>query len=308
MSVLDDVAAALGPRAVRDAPLGARSTYRVGGTAALLVEATAPRDLAVLGDAIGDRDVEVLVVGRGSNLLVCDAGFDGVAVVLAGEFEVIDEAHGAEDGALHVRAGGAVAYPVLARRTAEQGLRGLEWAVGIPGSVGGAVRMNAGGHGSDTAASLVSAELVELRGGAARTCRADELGFGYRSSVLATSEVVTAATFALQRGDVGEARAQLAEIVRWRRAHQPGGANAGSVFANPPGDHAGRLIEAVGAKGRRHGTAMVSEKHANFIQADPGGSADDVVALMEEVRDDVRDATGVELVAEVVLVGFGARR
>jgi len=307
MSALEDVATALGGLAVRDAPLGARTTYRVGGTAAVFVEATTIEELLAVGAAISGRDVEVLVVGRGSNLLVADGGFEGVAISLAGAFEHIDDAVERPDGAVHVRAGAAVAYPVLARRCAEAGLRGLEWAVGVPGSVGGAVRMNAGGHGSDTAASLVSAEVVDLRGAAAATRSAAELDLSYRRSSIGRAEVVTAATFSLARGDAGQARALVSEIVAWRRANQPGGANAGSVFANPPGDHAGRLVEAVGAKGLRLGTAAVSEKHANFIQADAAGSADDVVALIDEVRDRVREATGVELRTEVVLVGFEGR-
>jgi UDP-N-acetylmuramate dehydrogenase len=133
---------------------------------------------------------------------------------------------------------------------------------------------------------------------------AADLHLGYRSSALDASQVVVSAELALSAGDPRRGQAELSEIVRWRREHQPGGQNAGSVFTNPPGDSAGRLIDAAGCRGLRIGTAEVSTKHANFIQADPGGSADDVAALMREVASRVRDHAGVELHAETVVVGF----
>jgi UDP-N-acetylmuramate dehydrogenase len=300
---LERVADALGALAQRDAPLGARTTYRVGGTAAILVDATSTADLAAVAAAIDGSALDVVVLGRGSNMLVADGGFDGLAITLGGSFESIEVADDVVDGAL-VRAGGAVALPVLARRLADQGLTGLEWAVGVPGSVGGAVRMNAGGHGSDTASSLHDAEVFSLKDATTSVRAAASLELSYRHSNLAPHDVVTAATFRARRGDAVAARRAIADIVRWRREHQPGGPNAGSVFTNPPGDHAGRLVELAGAKGLRHGTAMVSEKHANFIQADPGGRADDVLALIEEVAALVAAHAGVTLSTEVVLVGY----
>ncbi len=203
-----------------------------------------------------------------------------------------------------MRAGAALSLPVLARRTAAAGLHGLEWAVGVPGSVGGAIRMNAGGHGSDTAATLVRFRAVDLVGGGAREADAQRLHFGYRHADLSPAEVVTEGTHRLVHGDPEDGAAAIAEIVRWRRANQPGGSNAGSVFTNPDGDSAGRLIDACGLKGRRVGTAEVSHRHANFIQADAGGSADDVRRLVEEVRAAVAEATGVVLETEVRMVGF----
>ena len=164
--------------------------------------------------------------------------------------------------------------------------------------------MNAGGHGSDMASSLASVDVVDLQTGRRSTLRVDDLAFGYRSSAIAAHQVVLAATLALQSGDAEHGREALREIVRWRRDHQPGGANCGSVFTNPPGDSAGRLIEDAGLKGRRHGTAEISPKHANFIQADAGGSGDDVAALMDEVATIVADRAGVHLVTEVRRVGF----
>ena len=203
-----------------------------------------------------------------------------------------------------VGAGGAVALPVLARQTAAAGLTGLEWAVGVPGTVGGGVRMNAGGHGSDMAATLARVRLLDLQTGEDVEVPAADLHLGYRHSSVRAEQVVVRADFALSPGDPEAAAAEIAAIVRWRRDNQPGGPNAGSVFTNPDGDSAGRLIDAAGAKGLRHGTAEVSNKHANFIQADPGGRAADVHALMLEVRERVHEATGVTLVPETRLVGF----
>jgi UDP-N-acetylmuramate dehydrogenase len=300
-SPTDDLATlgdALGGRASRDHPLGALTTYRVGGTAALSVEADDEDQLLGVARCLAGLDVPVLVVGRGSNLLVADRGFEGLVVFLGAGFETLSIEGG------EVRAGGAVALPVLARRTVAAGLTGLEWAVGVPGSVGGAVAMNAGGHGSDTAATLASYRWVAMREGTVGESPAAALAPGYRHTRLAGSDVVVAAVHRLERGDPDRGRSMIDEIVRWRRAHQPGGTNAGSVFTNPPGDSAGRLIDACGLKGARMGSAEVSTKHANFIQADPGGSADDVRRLITHVQDEVASATGVVLRTEVRLIGF----
>lgn len=295
---LEVAAARLGDLAVRDAPLGSRTTYRVGGPAALTVDAGDEAQLLAAAAAVAGLDVPVLVLGNGSNLLVADAGFAGIVVHLGPGFEelVID---GTE-----VRAGGALALPMLARRTAAAGLTGLEWAVGVPGSVGGAVRMNAGGHGSDTVATLVAYRIVDLASASASEHPVADLDASYRHTSVRADQVVVRATHRLALGDPATGRAAIDEIVRWRRTNQPGGANAGSVFTNPPGDSAGRLIDACGCKGLRIGTAEVSPKHANFIQADRGGSADDVRRVMDEVRRRVADATGVTLTTEVRMVGF----
>lgn len=299
-AVLDRVAAALGPRARRHQPLGARTTYRVGGTAAVAVEVDGEADLVAVHGALVSAagPVPVLVVGKGSNLLVADAGFGGLLVTLGPDLAAVDT------GAQGVTAGGAAGYPVVARQSAAAGWRGLEWAVGVPGSVGGAVRMNAGGHGSDTAAVLRACRLFDLAAGEARDRPAAELHLGYRRSSLGPGDVVLRADFDLERGDPDEAARILAEVVRWRREHQPGGSNAGSVFTNPPGDAAGRLVDESGLRGERLGSAQVSPKHANFIQADAGGSADDVRRLIDHVRAAVAQRTGVDLVPELRLVGF----
>jgi UDP-N-acetylmuramate dehydrogenase len=298
-SPLEAAAAALGDRARRDVALGPLTTYRVGGPAALFLEAAGEEDLALARRAVTETGVPVLVVGRGSNLLVADRGFPGLAVALGEGFATI-EIDGTE-----VTAGAAVSLPVLARRTAAASLTGLEWAVGVPGSVGGAVHMNAGGHGSDVSRSLRWARVVSLGGDDLDgQLDAGRLALGYRRSALGRTHVVTAACFGLVPGDRAASEAEIAEIVRWRREHQPGGSNAGSVFANPPGDAAGRLVEAAGLKGHRRGSAYVSPKHANFIQVDPGGSADDVAALIGEVRRLVAERTGVDLQLELHQIGF----
>jgi UDP-N-acetylmuramate dehydrogenase len=290
--------AALGDRLRSDEPIGVRTTYRVGGAAALLVVAETVDDLRAARDAVVATGVSVLVVGKGSNLLVADSGFPGLAVALGDAFAAISV-----EGTI-VTAGGAAALPVVARRTVAAGLTGFEWAVGVPGSIGGAVRMNAGGHGAEMAESLAAIHVLDLAGGEDGVVPAARLDLGYRRSNLAPSAVVVDATLELRRGDRAEGEATLAEIVRWRRENQPGGPNAGSVFTNPPGDSAGRLVDAAGAKGLRVGSAEVSTKHANFIQADPGGSAADVLALMMEVRRRVSERFGVDLRPETVLVGF----
>ncbi len=299
MDKVAEAAAIIGPRARVGVPLGPLTTYRVGGPAALLVELANGDDLEAVGAAVAATGIETLVIGNGSNLLVADAGFPGLVVVLGGEFEAISVG---SDG--RVTAGGAVSLPVLARRTAAAALTGFEWAVGVPGSLGGAVRMNAGGHGSDMSRCLVSCDVADLRTGETATWATADLDYSYRHSALASHHMVLVADLALAPGDRAEAEAEIREIVRWRREHQPGGQNAGSVFTNPAGDSAGRLIEAAGLKGHRRGSAFVSEKHANFFQAAEGGSAEDVRALIDEVRERVEQHAGIRLVPELRMVGF----
>jgi UDP-N-acetylmuramate dehydrogenase len=288
----------LGHRAVPDAPLASFTTYRAGGAAALLVADAGPDDLRAVADAVRASGLAVLVVGRGSNLLVADGGFPGIVVTLGEALATVEV-----DGSTVVAGGGAT-LPVVARRSATAGLTGFEWAVGVPGSIGGAVRMNAGGHGSDMAAVLSGVHVFDVGTGEDGWVPVDALHLGYRRSSLRPAQVVVAARLQLAPGDREASEAEIASIVRWRRANQPGGANAGSVFANPGSRSAGELIDTCGLKGHRHGSAHVSNKHANFIQVDEGGSADDVCALMAEVRARVADATGEVLHAETRLVGF----
>ena len=302
-AAIDLAAEVLGPLAERDVPIGPLTTYRVGGAAALLARVDDPADLAAVGRAVVTSGLPVLIVGRGSNLLVADRGFEGLAIVLGPWAHEI-----AVDGTT-VTAGGAVSLPVLARQTVGAGLTGLEWAVGVPGSVGGGVRMNAGGHGSDVASSLVGVRVFDLRSGEDCGVPAHALGLRFRGSDLDDHQVVMSARFELAPGDREASEATLTEIVRWRREHQPGGQNVGSVFVNPiPGQlSAGELIDSLDLRGLRIGSAEVSPKHANFIQADEGGRADDVRALMAAVRARVLEERGIALRSEIRQIGFDER-
>jgi UDP-N-acetylmuramate dehydrogenase len=295
---LEKLEGLLGPLGRRDVPIGALTTYRVGGVARLWCEPATESDLARLCECLSAVEVPILVLGMGSNLLVADAGWPGICVHLGTGHDWI-EVDGTE-----VRAGASAAYPVLARRSAAAGLAGMEWAVGIPGSVGGAVRMNAGGHGADTRQRLVSARVIHLRRGTEAVIAVGDLDMSYRHSAIEAADLVVSASYALDEGSPEEGAARISEIVRWRRQNQPGGQNAGSVFTNPAGDSAGRLIDAAGLKGYRIGSAAVSEKHANFIQADANGSADDVLRLVDHVRQTVAAITGVSLEVELKTAGW----
>jgi UDP-N-acetylmuramate dehydrogenase len=289
-------------RVKEHAPFGARTTYRVGGTVRALVTLASVADLEELGPLMLASGLELFVLGNGSNLLVADGEHDVLGVHLVGEFE---ELRTREEGdVVVVDVGAGLDLPIAARRLAKSGVVGFEWAVGVPGSFGGAAVMNAGGHGSDMNESLVS--VTVWHDGATRTWSKALLDYGYRTSALRADDVVTAVRLHLRAGESETAQERIREIVRWRREHQPGGANAGSAFRNPEGDHAGRLIEAAGCKGMRIGTAVVSEKHANFIIADAEGRGNDVYELLTTVRALVKERSGVELVSEHRFLGFEA--
>jgi UDP-N-acetylmuramate dehydrogenase len=289
-------------RVQEHAPFGERTTYRVGGGIRVFVTLSTSQDLDELGPLFKRCALPIVVVGNGSNLLVADGEVAALGVHLTGEFTGLTWRDEEDD--VVVRAGAGLDLPVAARRLAGEGIVGFEWAVGVPGTFGGALAMNAGGHGSDMAASVIEASV--WRDGAIRHWIKHELAFGYRTSGLGPRDIVTGVELRLARGDVAAAKRQISEIVRWRREHQPGGANAGSVFQNPPGAHAGQLIEQAGCKGLRIGSAVISEKHANFILVDAGGRADDVYRLLVEVRNRVFESSGVALQTEHRLIGFGA--
>lgn len=293
--LMDDV----GDKIAVDVPLGALTTYRVGGRAAAMAVVDDHETLSAVAAAVAGTGIPVMTLGRGSNMLVADRGFDGLVVHMAGDYaaiNVVDETI--------VIAGAAAKLPVVARTTVGYGLTGFEWAVGVPGSIGGAVRMNAGGHGADMRDALLDADIVDFAAGERRIVPVEQLQLSYRHSALRTDELVVGCRLSLSPGDERKGKAEMAEIVQWRRDNQPGGQNAGSVFTNPDGDSAGRLIDTAGGKGLRVGSAEVSEKHANFIQADEGGSAADVLQVMIEVRTLVEYAHGVVLQPETHLVGF----
>lgn len=298
----------LARRIERNAPFGRRTTYRVGGIATCVVEAQSVEDLLHLGTVSKSCGAPITVLGRGSNTLVADAGWNGVVVSL-GEFSEwihTDESAILPGRRVVVGVGGAVALPILSRRMASLGVSGLEWMVGVPGSIGGAVRMNAGGHGADMSDSVIDVDVVDMEQGLKERWGPEELQLAFRSSALQNHHVVVGAQLEGVGADSEVVSRRVDEIVRWRRQHQPGGQNCGSVFVNPvPGEvSAGELIDNLDLRGFRIGSAEVSDKHANFIQADGDGSADDVVKVMDVVRQRVRETTGFELRSEVRLLGF----
>ena len=306
---IDEAFGLLGGRAKRNVSLAQYTTYRVGGAAALHMHVASIDDLYAVSSVLAQVDLPLLVIGRGSNLLVSDGGFSGLALTLGGVAEYIDLPDRAQDPDVEPIAlfGGSIALPVAARQSVARGLKGFEWGVGVPGSIGGAVRMNAGGHGSDMASSLTSVRIFHLRKGMEAHVQAVDLGLRFRGSALDDHHVVLSATVDLEwSANVDASETELQEVVKWRRENQPGGQNAGSVFVNPePGRvSAGAVIDELGLRGLRVGSAHVSEKHANFIQADEGGSAHDVVALMAHVRKRVREERGYALRSEIRLVGF----
>ena len=289
------------------ASFGEMTTYGVGGGCAVMVEISGGAHAEPLAAIVARHpDVPVCILGNGSNTLVADTGFDGLVVRLVAPRDPAAMQVAVENGVVSVDAW--MPLPVLARRSVAAGACGLEWAVGVPGTVGGAVRMNAGGHGAEIIDTLVSARLVSLRSGQGDDVPAADIGLHFRGSGLADWHLVASARFAVEHPDGHDCAGEISSIVAWRREHQPGGRNAGSVFVNPaPGDgSAGALIDAADMRGFTVGGASVSDKHANFIQAAPGASAADVVNVMIAVQDSVRERTGITLRSEVRLVGFGA--
>ena len=279
-------------------PLGPLTSFRIGGPAALFVEAEDDGALEAVGVAMGETGVPVAVIGKGSNVLVSDDGFAGIVVRLGRGYRWAGRA-----GNL-VTAGGAMPLPALAGIAMRHRLAGLEFGVAIPASLGGAVKMNAGAHGRSMSEVIERVEVYSLARTARLSVSAEDAGFGYRRSSLPADGIVTGATAKLEIGEEEEIRARMDEARDWRRRTQPlAEPNCGSVFKNPDGDHAARLIEAAGAKGLRLGGAHVSEKHSNFIVADPGASSSDVWRLIQRVRALVESHAGVRLETEVELMG-----
>ena len=303
---LSRLASLLGDRATLNEPIGPYTTYRVGGEASIFMRILSVEDLHALSRALSKVRVPVIVLGRGSNMLVSDSGFRGVAITLGPFAEQISLPQINEQPILI--AGSMASLPVLARQSVHHGLTGFEWAVGVPGSLGGAVRMNAGGHGADMIASLISVRLFHIDRGIEANVSAANLGLRFRGSDLTDQHVVLSATLRLSWGDSAQGEARMTEIVKWRRDHQPGGQNAGSVFVNPVAGatSAGALIDGLGLRGYRIGSASISDKHANFIQADEDGSADDVAEVMTFIRDRVSETHGIDLRSEIRLVGFSS--
>jgi UDP-N-acetylmuramate dehydrogenase len=307
-------------------PLARYTAFRIGGPADLLVVADQVTTLRQAVALAWDQNVPCRILGGGCNVLVSDAGVRGLVVLnraraitfpprptLAG-----GEARNTQHGTRRVRAESGASFSTVAQRCVAQGLAGLEWASGIPGTVGGAVVGNAGAWGSDVASTLTEATLLEP-GGVVVKWPAARLEYSYRQSVLkrrtdvaerAVSStgsrpkaVVLEAEFAVRKGDRESLRARVAEIAARRKATQPPGATCGSVFKNPPGDFAGRLIEAAGLKGQRRGDAEISGVHANFIVNRGQATATDVKSLIDLMGQTVQTRFGVTLELEIELVG-----
>jgi UDP-N-acetylmuramate dehydrogenase len=281
-----------------DVELAPLTTYKVGGPARWYAEPDGLEDLRSILE-VTPEDIPVVVLGRGSNVVISDEGIDGLVIRLGRGFSGIDVR---PDGV--VVAGAGVSLPILARTAAAAGRSGLEFYVGIPGSVGGAVRMNAGGHGSETSTVLTSAMIFDCRSREVGVRTNDQLGLRYRHSDLDDDEMVLQATYGTEEIDPQEAEAVLREITRWRKEHQPGGTlNAGSVFKNPQGDSAGAIIDALGLKGEAIGPVAVSRVHANFMVATKDATAWDIFQFVQRIRIIVRERTGTELEPEIRFLG-----
>jgi UDP-N-acetylmuramate dehydrogenase len=291
----------IGVKTSRNEPLARFTTMRVGGPADLFAEVHNLFELRALVRLARTRSVPYFVLGRGSNLVISDAGIPGLVIHNRAQQQRVEGERLTADSGLPMAKAATV--------TKDAGLSGLEFGLAIPGTVGGAVWANAGAHESDVRAVLVEAGVL-LAEGNEETLDPDGLGLAYRESRLkhgpeGRPDVITWATFALEAAEPPVIAGRLDEIRRWRQAHQPlGMPSAGSVFRNPAsGPSAGALIDELGLKGRRVGGAVVSEKHANFIVNDASGSAADVRRLGEQVREEVRRERGVELVFEIAFVG-----
>ncbi len=283
-------------------PLAGRTTLKVGGPARALVRAESVADLQSVARVCRETGVPWLVLGRGSNMLVGQDGWDGVVITLGKAFRGVALQPGGTPDDRRVHLGGAEPMPVLAVALEKLGLGGMAFAVAIPGAVGGAVCMNAGAHGGEMSQVLVWAEVVRLRTGEVQRIPAADLDLSYRHSSLPDDAVVTAVEVSLAETDATVLAADMAEMRQWRRDHQPiNEPSCGSVFRNPEGDSAGRLIDSAGLKGHRVGGATISLKHANFITVEPGASAADVLAVIRHAQREVERIHGVVLHPEVVI-------
>lgn len=284
-----------------DAPLARHTTMKVGGPADLLLQARTDEALAACLKCLGRYGVPFLILGNGSNVLVSDHGIRGAVLRLVGRFRRVEWEVSEQQAVASVGAGYAVSR--LVRDAVRRGLSGLEFAEGIPGSVGGSLVMNAGAYGSEMERLVLSIEGV-TPGGEPLDLDHGRLRFSYRRTELPARTVVTRVRFALKRESPACAEERMRAIMAQRRASQPAGyPNCGSVFQNPPGDHAGRLIEAAGLKGARRGQAEVSMRHANFILNRGGARARDVRDLIEFVRSEVEGRFSVRLETEVRFIG-----
>lgn len=278
-------------------PMARHTTFRIGGPADLLVMCDTLADVSETIRVCADAEIPWTVAGKGSNLLVADEGYRGAVIVLGREFK----AHSVQGPA--IKAGAACILAYIVRDAFSQGLGGMEFAVGIPGTVGGALAMNAGSRGT-WMDSIVESVTLLVPGSGLERLRGAEIEWGYRRSGLPDRGVIVEAVLSLRQADPARIRVEMERSLDRRKATQPlGMPSAGSVFTNPEGDSAGRLIEAAGLKGTRLGGARVSEVHANFIVNEGGATAADVVGLIQKIQMTVRDIHGIELTPEIRFLG-----
>ncbi len=304
-----ELAALLGDRVRWNVSMADHSTFRAGGRAEALADVGDGDELRNLVRWLHRNRVPWRIIGRGSNILVSGRGFAGVIVRLQGELAGVECDHEpvrTGTGPVVIRAGGGCSMARLLAWCTARSLQGLEFLAGIPGSVGGGVRMNAGAWGQAMGERVQGLEVLDA-GGRLRRLEADRLRFSYRRLELDGGEpdgmIIVAAWFGLRRGRQAEIVARCRDYLARRRAKQPAGVgSAGSFFKNPAGDHAGRLIEAAGLKGLARGDAMVSPRHANFIVNTGRATADDIAALVAEVQERVYRDSGIRLEPEVHLL------
>ncbi|MBN1146527.1 MAG: UDP-N-acetylmuramate dehydrogenase [Anaerolineales bacterium] len=299
---------AFGDRLEMGASLARYSAARLGGPADALLAARSSQELARVAELCWQRRLPFVILGGGSNVLISDAGVRGLVVLNRARRMRFDES--ADPPTVWAESGAS--FGNLARRAAQRGLAGLEWAAGIPGTLGGAVVGNAGAHGADMAGSLVLAEILHRKntgqsdGHRREMWPVERLEYSYRSSILKGQPgqaVVLAAILRLERSTPQSVQLKMDEIAAYRRKTQPRGASMGSMFKNPPGDYAGRLIEAAGLKGARVGDAQISSQHANFFLNLGQATAMDIYELIQLARQAVAEKFAVELELEIELLG-----
>jgi len=300
-SILELLSTRFGEEVKTNSVLAPYTSARIGGRADILVTAQSADELAAIVELLWQEEIEPVILGGGSNVLVSDMGIRGVTVINRAK-----EVRFNEGGAPGVWAESGVVFSNLANRCALKGLTGLEWAGTVPGTIGGAIYGNAGAFGGDMSGSLRWAEVLTKTG--RERWPVEALGYGYRTSVLKRGErsgVVLAAELRLSKSTRELVGATMSAYAERRKATQPPGASMGSMFKNPPGDKAGRLIEAAGLKGRRVGSVEISPVHANFFINRGRANAADVKTLIEIVLRTVKEKLGVELELEIELLGEG---
>lgn len=298
--LLDNLKLIVGDTQVRTGEtMNIHTTFRIGGCADYYVQPSSIEELQSLIRFLNKSDIECCVIGNGSNLLVSDKGIRGVVIQLSDTF---DEVEYIDDVTVKVMSGMMLSR--LGNKLADKGLAGFEFATGIPGSVGGAVRMNAGAYGGEIKDIIVSADVLD-RSGRLISLSRDELELGYRTSCIAAMDyIVVSAVFRLQKGDTDTIKALIKELAVKRRAKQPlEYPSAGSTFKRPQGFFAAKLIEDAGLKGVSVGGAMVSEKHSGFVVNTGNATAKDVCMLTDMVKDKVKQQSGVDLELEVIKLG-----